>query len=136
MNNIGIDKDMIRNLLIKSVHSDKMAIEFLKANLNNKYLLQTLKEIAIDDYSGDARMEASYYISQFNNDLLCEIEDDLLILQKDDLDSIACHAFIALAKIESKEGLQYLIHNRIKPELHWEGTALEYYFKHLLANND
>ena len=136
MDNLDINKDTIRNLLIKSVHSDKIAIEFFKANLNNKHLLQILKEIAIDDYSGDARMEASYYVSQFNNDLLYEIEKDLLILQKDELDSIACHAFIALAKIQSKEGLQYLIHNRIKPELHWEGTALEYYFKQLLANKD
>jgi len=131
-----MSKDNIRELLIESVHSDKMAVEYLKANLNNNYLLHMLKDIAIDDYSGDARMEASYWISQFNNDLLYEIEEDLLRIQQDELDSIACHAFVALGKIQSKRGLGYLIYNRIKPELHWEGTALEYYFKELLTNKE
>lgn len=131
-----MNKDNIRKLLIKSVHSDKNATECLKTNLNNNYLLHILKDISIDDYSGDARMEASYWISQFNNDLLYGIEEDLLRIQQDELDSIACHAFIALGKIQSKKGLEYLIYKRIKPELHWEGVALEYYFKQLLVNKE
>jgi hypothetical protein len=121
------NKDNIRNLLIDSVHSKTETKDFFKNRLKDEALLNILIEIAIDDYSGDARMEASYWISQFEVKLLNRVESSLLVLQKDELDSIACHSFIALAKINSKDGLDYIIENRIRPEMYWEAEALKIY---------
>lgn len=121
-------KESIRELLIEAIHSKNKAINHLNTNLNNEELLNTLVEIATDDYSNDARMEASFWISKFDKDLLKNIEQKLLIIQQEELDSIACHIFIALGKIKSKKGLEYLIEKRIKPDKYWEAEALKYYF--------
>ncbi|MEK5029640.1 hypothetical protein [Paenibacillus sp. FSL M7-1046] len=45
-------------------------------------LLDVLVEFALDDYSMGASITASYWISQFTEDLLRGIEDDLLALAK------------------------------------------------------
>ncbi|MEK4063898.1 MULTISPECIES: hypothetical protein [Paenibacillus] len=45
-------------------------------------LLDVLVEFALDDYSMGASITASYWISQFTEDLLRGIEDDLLALTK------------------------------------------------------
>lgn len=43
-----------------------------------------------------------YWISKYNLELLKEVEGSLLQIQKDELDSISRHIFIALGKIKSK----------------------------------
>lgn len=89
-------------------------------------------EFAVDDYSGDARMEAAYWISRFDTILLKNVEKDLLRIQEDELDSIACHILVALGKIKSKEGLKFLIEKRIEPEMYWESQALKYYLSEMI----
>ncbi|HCC07588.1 MAG TPA: hypothetical protein DEP72_05455 [Clostridiales bacterium] len=126
------EKDKIRELLIDSVHSKDDAKDFFTGNLESPKLLNTLVEIAIDDYSGDARMEASFWISKFETSLLKNIEEKLIKIQCDELDSIACHAFISLARIKSKDGLKYIIDKRIEPEMFWEAEALKIYFENFL----
>ena len=126
------DKNTIRELLIDSVHSKNQAKDFFNSKLTNKELLDVLVEIAIDDYSGDARMEASYWSSKFEPELLKNIEGQLLKIQSDELDNIACHAFVALARIKSKDGLRYIIDKRIEPEMYWESEALKLYMEDFL----
>ena len=121
--------ETLRELLIKSVHSDSAAREFFESNLGNQEILNLLVECARDDYSNDARMEASYWISNFDIDCLKTVENKLLEIQKDELDSIACLIFVALGKLKSKEGLRYLIESRIAPVLHWEAEALKHHLK-------
>ena len=43
-----MNKDEIRELLIKSMHSNKESRHFFKANFNNKEILEVLFEIALD----------------------------------------------------------------------------------------
>lgn len=125
---MDLNKDNIRCLLIDSVYSKNDAKDFFAKNLNNSELLNILVEIAVDDYSGDARMEAAYWISKFDTILLKNIEKDLLSIQEDELDSIVCHILVALGRIKSKEGLKFLIEKRIEPEMYWESQALKHYF--------
>lgn len=127
-----VNKDNIRNLLIDSIHSNIEAEKFFERNVKNEKVLNLLVQCAIGDYSNDARMEAAYWISKFNKDILKTVENELLKIQKDELDSIACHVFLALGKIKSKEGLKYLIESRIKPTLYWEAQALKFYFENFL----
>lgn len=55
------DKDLIRDLLIDSTHSIQEANIFFQERLNDKALLDILVDFALDDYSSDASMTASYY---------------------------------------------------------------------------
>jgi hypothetical protein len=127
-----LNKDRIRGLLIDSVHSKTEAKDLFGKNLNNSGLLNILVEFAVDDYSGDARMAAAYWISKFDTTLLKSIEKDLLRIQEDELDSIACPILVALGRIKSKEGLEFLIEKRIEPEMYWESQALKHYFSYIL----
>lgn len=77
-------------------------------------------------------MTASYWISNFTENLLLTIEDKLLILQEYELDNISVHAWIALGKIKSKKGLIYLIEKRISPKLSWEAEALKHHLNEYL----
>ena len=129
---MDLSKDRIRGLLIDSVHSKIDAKDFFEKNLNNSKLLDVLIEFAVDDYSGDARMEAAYWISRFETILLKNVEKDLLKIQEDELDNIACHILVALGKIKSKEGLKFLIEKRIEPEMYWEAQALKYYLSEMI----
>ena len=129
---MDLNKDKIRCLLIDSVHSKIEAKDFFRINLSNSELLNILVEFAVDDYSGDARMEAAYWISKFDSTLLESIEKDLLRIQEDELGSIVCHILVALGRIKSKEGLKYSIEKRIEPEMYWESQALKYYFSDIL----
>lgn len=133
---MDLNKDRIRCLLIDSVHSKTDAKDFFEKNLNSSALLNILVEFAIEDYSGDARIEASYWISKFDIILLKNIEKDLLKIQNDELDSIAGHIIVALGRIKSKKGLKYLIEKRIEPEMYWESQALKYYFSDILKMKD
>lgn len=123
---------MIRELLIDSTHGIQKAKTYFEERLDDKLLLDVLVEFALDDYSTDASMTASYWISQFSEDLLRGIEDDLLVLQQYELNSISVHALVALGKIQSTRGLKYLIESKITPKLQWEAVALKYHLKHLL----
>lgn len=126
------DKDLIRDLLIDSTHSIQEANIFFQERLNDKALLDILVDFALDDYSSDASMTASYWISNFTENLLLTIEDKLLILQEYELDNISVHAWIALGKIKSKKGLIYLIEKRISPKLSWEAEALKHHLNEYL----
>ncbi|WCF09247.1 hypothetical protein NDS46_04925 [Paenibacillus thiaminolyticus] len=129
LKNNTYDNKHIRNLLIDSTHSIPEANTFFEERLNDKALLDILVDFALDDYSGDASMTASYWISKFSENLLVTIEDQLLILQDYELDNISVHAWIALGKIKSKKGLIYLIEKRISPKLSWEAEALRHHLK-------
>jgi len=128
------DKDLIRDLLIDSTHSIQEASAFFQERLNDKALLDILVDVALDDYSSDASMTASYWISNFTDNLLLTIEEKLLILQDYELDNISVHAWIALGKIKSKKGLIYLIEKRISPKLSWEAEALKHHLDEYLKD--
>ncbi|MDQ0178386.1 hypothetical protein [Bacillus chungangensis] len=126
------DKDTIRDLLIDSTHSIHEANIFFEERLHDKALLDILIDIALDDYSSDASMTASYWISKFTENVLVQIEDKLLILQENELDNNSVHAWIALGRIKSKKGLLYLIEKRISSKLSWEAEALKHHLKDYL----
>ncbi|EPY12848.1 hypothetical protein [Paenibacillus alvei] len=128
------DKDLIRDLLIDSTHSIQEANTFFQERLNDKALLDILVDVALDDYSSDASMTASYWISNFTENLLLTIEEKLLILQDYELDNISVHAWISLGKIKSKKGLIYLIEKRISPKLSWEAEALKHHLNECLKD--
>ncbi|WP_374017321.1 hypothetical protein ABU162_24650 [Paenibacillus thiaminolyticus] len=129
LKNNKYDTNHIRKLSINSTHSIPEANTFFQERLNDKALLDILVEFALDDYSSDASMTASYWISNFSENLLVTIEEQLLILQEYEMDNISVHAWIALGKIKSKKGLIYLIEKRISPKLSWEAEALKHYLK-------
>ncbi|HEX9062598.1 MAG TPA: hypothetical protein VF941_20695 [Clostridia bacterium] len=118
--------DEIRELLIADSGNDGTAKQFFANSIDSKHILNILLEIVKEDYSTDARINGAYWISQFNIELLKEVEDTLLVLQKQE-SFIVAHILVALGKIKSKEGLKYLIENIIKPEMYWVSEALKYY---------
>src|SRR5262245_780603 len=60
-----MDADTVRELLILSCHSFPQARRFFEDRLESEMLLGVLLGVAVEDYSGDAQMEASYWVSQF-----------------------------------------------------------------------
>jgi hypothetical protein len=65
-----VDTDTVRELLILTCHSSPLARQFFKDRLGNEATLSVLLGLAIEGYSGDAQMTASYWVSQFPADLL------------------------------------------------------------------
>lgn len=123
-------RKLIREQLIDAVHGIEEATHYFQERLNDKPLLDLLIKIAMDDYSTDASAKASYWISHFSEDLLTQVEEKLLILQKYKLNAISAFAIIALSKINSKKGLSYLVRHRIGPKVNWwESKALDEYLK-------
>ena len=120
--------ETVEKLLIDAIHSNKIAREYFNNNLKNKDLFDILLKILAESESGDARMGASYRISQFDSSLLFPVESTLLIHMDDEWDSVAVHMMVALAKIKSKVGLCKIVENRIEPELAWEAECLKIYF--------
>ena len=120
--------ETVEKLLIDAIHSNKIAREYFNNNLKNKDLFDILLKILAESESGDARMGASYRISQFDSSLLFPVESTLLIHMDDEWDSVAVHMMVALAKIKSKVGLCKIVENRIEPELPWEAECLKIYF--------
>ena len=118
----------LEDLLIKAVHSDNDAIEFFLSNLGNENLFEDLLKIVETSDSGDARMEAAYFISKYEERIIQSAEKRLLILMDDEWNSVAVHIMIALSRIKSASALNKIINNRIKPHLYWEAVALENYF--------
>ena len=97
----------LRELLIDSMHSDKVAQDFFETNLNNQDILLKLCVICApyDKYSNDPRMQASYYISKYPPELLVEVLPLLTVLltipslDGEDMNgNIACHLIKAINK--------------------------------------
>src|SRR5438270_135269 len=59
------DTDIVRELLILSCHSSPLARRYFEERLGNEVLLGVLLGLAFEDYSGDAQMTASYWVSRF-----------------------------------------------------------------------
>ena len=114
----------IENLLIMSVYSDNYAKNYFINNINDKELFETLLRIAETSQSGDARMEAAFYISVGNESFIEENENRLLILMDDELYSISNHIMIALSRIQSEKAYVKIIEDRLKDEHYWESKAL------------
>lgn len=122
-----IDKN-IEDLLIRAVHSDNDAKQFFQNNLSNECILEKILAIVEKSESGDARMKGAYWISQFEEDFLKRVESQLLKLMDDEWDSVAVHIMLALSKIKSKQALEKILDNRVKPVLYWEAMAIKNYF--------
>ncbi|WP_179033139.1 hypothetical protein [Paenibacillus kribbensis] len=60
------EKKVVRELLIDSTHGIQKAKTYFEERLDDKLLLDLLVEFSTDDYSTDASMTASYWISQFS----------------------------------------------------------------------
>ncbi|TQR45055.1 hypothetical protein [Paenibacillus popilliae] len=128
------DKDLIRDLLIDSTHSIQEANTFFQERLNDKALLDILVDFALDDYSSDASMTASYWISNFQENLLLTIEEKLLILKTTNWIIFLYMHGSHLERIKSKKGLIYLIEKRISPKLSWEAEALKHHLNECLKD--
>ena len=115
-------------LLIKAVHSDASAKGYFMEHLSDKAVFQNILTIIEQSNSGDARMEGAYYVSKFDETLLLEAEDRLLVMMDDEWDSVAVHIMVALSRIRSRRALEKILDKRVKPVLHWEAVALKNYF--------
>lgn len=92
----GADTDTVRGLLILSCHSSPLARRFFEDRLNSEELLKVLLALAVDDYSGDAQMTASYWVSEFPPALLAPHATTLAAVAANEWDSVAIHAREAL----------------------------------------
>ena len=92
----GTDTDTIRALLVLSCHSSPLARRFFADRLDSEALLGVLLALAVDDYSGDAQMTASYWVSQFPPAMLAPHAATLAVVAANDWDSVAIHARQAL----------------------------------------
>lgn len=119
----------VEDILIKAVHSDKTANEFMLSNLSNEELFYIILDIVETSDSGDARMEGAYYLSKYSKELLMKEEERLLVLIDDEWNSVAVHIMIALSRIKSSRALEKIIEQRIQPALYWEAQALKNYFQ-------
>lgn len=124
-----MEKVELEQLLIKSVHSDQVATNFLMENLNDMNIFTTLLKIVQTSESGDARMKGAFFLSRCDEKLLKSVEDILLVLMDDEWDSVAVHIMIALSRIKSSKAIEKIIKNRIKPVLGWEARCLEIYLE-------
>jgi hypothetical protein len=96
-------RDEVYPFLVQSLHSAKPADDFFRSRLNDESLLATLLEVARDDVSDDARMEAAYWASQFPAELLEPFENKLRQLSLESWESINVHAKTALDKVAKLE---------------------------------
>jgi hypothetical protein len=92
-------RDEIYPYLIQSLHSSKTAEDFFRNHLDDEHLLSTLIEVARNDESDDARMEAAFWVSQFGVELLRSFKRPLEQISQDGWESVASHARVALNKI-------------------------------------
>jgi len=127
-----MDPDKIYRLLFDAVRSLPDAQIYFEENKNNDGLLQILFDVALSDSSDAVRVQACYYISQYPPHLLAKHEDPLLKLQSDTWESVSDHAIVALAKISSVRGFEYLIEKRIAPKSPWEAMVCRYYLSSLM----
>jgi hypothetical protein len=97
----SIDTDTVRELLILSCHSSPLAQQFFEAHLNSEELLAVLLGLAVEDYSGDAQMTASYWASRFPSSLLAPHVLKLEAIAVNDWGSVSIHARRALEAIHN-----------------------------------
>ena len=91
--------DAVRELLIHSCHSSPLAERFFKERLGSEQLLGVLLGLAVEDYSGDAQMTASYWVSQFPPSMLAPHAAALAVVAANEWDSVAIHAQRALEAV-------------------------------------
>ena len=73
-----------------------LACRFFEDRLNNEELLNTLLGLAVEDYSGDAQMTASYWVSRFPPSMLAPHVAVLAEIASNEWDSVSVHARRAL----------------------------------------
>ena len=93
------DRDTIRQLLILACHSSLLARGFFADHTSDAALLDMLLDIAVDDYSGDAQMTASEWVSQFPVELLASRASRLETVAACEIDSVAAPAREALGAV-------------------------------------
>lgn len=91
--------DTVQELLILSCHSSPLANRFFEDRLGNEGLLKTLLGLALEDYSGDAQMTASYWVSRFPPDMLTPHVAVLTEIASNKWDSVSVHARRALVAV-------------------------------------
>jgi hypothetical protein len=96
-----VDADTVRELLILSCHSSPLAEQFFEGRLGSEQLLRVLLGLAVDDYSGDAQMTASYWVSRFPSGMLMSHLQSLEAIAANEWDSVAVHARKALKATHS-----------------------------------
>ncbi len=90
------DTDTVRELLILACHSSPLACRFFEDRLDSEGLLKTMLGLAVEDYSGDAQMTASYWVSRFPPRMLAPHIAVLTEVASNEWDSVAVHARRAL----------------------------------------
>jgi len=85
-----LDTDTVRELLVLSCHSSPLARRFFEERLGTEELLVVLLGLAVEDYSGDAQMTASYWLSQFSVDRLAAHVPELESVAANEWSSAAC----------------------------------------------
>lgn len=128
---MNINRIIVKEHLIGTLHKNTRSTskEYFQNYLNDRNMLDILFDLLENDESGDVRIGAAYWISKFDTELLKLNEIKLLSLMTDELDNIACHIFMALAKIKSKKGMLYLINSKIEPDMCWEAQVLKDYIE-------
>ena len=86
------DTDTVRKLLIMSCHSSPLARRYFEDRLDCKTLLGVLLGLAVEDYSGDAQMTASYWVSRFPPSMLTPHAAALAAVAANEWDSVSVHA--------------------------------------------
>jgi hypothetical protein len=97
-----VDTDTVRELLILSCHSSPLAQQYFESRLGEEELLDVLLGLAEDDYSGDAQMTASYWVSRFPVELLGKRVPALELVAANEWDSVSAHARRALAALRGE----------------------------------
>ena len=101
-----IDTETVRGLLILSCHSSPLAHRFFEERLDNEELLSVLLALAVEDYSGDAQMTASYWVSQFPPAMLAPHATELAAVAANEWGSVAVHAREALELVLRTSSLE------------------------------
>jgi hypothetical protein len=99
------DTDTVRELLILYCHSSPLAHQFFEERLGSEGLLKVLLKLATDDYSGDAQMTASYWVSRFSPGMLAAHVPELEAIAANEWGSVAVHAKRAVEAVRGSAGL-------------------------------
>ncbi len=104
----SIDRDTIRGILV--LHQVVEASEFLSLHIGTAALTNILIDIARDDYSDDARMNALYWLwHEARPELIIQHESVFLnLLDDEEYDFLTDFAILVLAKIKSSIGRERL----------------------------
>ena len=88
----GTDIDAVRELLVLSCRSSPLADRFFECRLSSEPLLSVLLGLAVEDYSSDAQMTASYWVSRFPRDMLVPHAAALAAVAANEWESVSVHA--------------------------------------------